>query len=433
MAIFNVLTEFGSTFVEGNQQAYVRRGENYIVVGCNYLNAGDKVLFLKEHVTKNLDQIDARLENRVEDYRNAKSVLLEKNADGIYIPRLRTEIIRGIVDYTGDLDEKLLRNQGSDFTASDYRAMTDLTHEIIIQYSRNHELEPPVWETVLHWIKGDVIAPANKKFFDALGAVNPSLKEIYTSFEQQSGFGKAYHYFTGRRRGLMSYIAKMVGGNYPNDDIGRLSSGFTGGNLIEEINIILEEFGSDIKSHFIDAQIMSIDTVRKKNEERLRKRKTGEPHLFRGLYTGNEAPENRLAIRLSEINLASLLGNINPLKEPDLYVSRLKEICAEYGFPTRMMKDNFLKGTAEKGIVEGEVRILSKRFIGEFDTLKLEYIRILQETTGIEYSSLQGAQKAYYDDIFHREYLKGIEDVIAMIGATQKNLKVLKDKIREIL
>ena len=431
MSIFNVITDFGSTFVEGNQQAYVRSGENYIVLGCNYLNAGDKVLFLKEHITKNLGQVDAVLESRADAYRNAKSELFERNVDGQYIPKLRLEIIKGIVDKSEGLDEMLLRNHGSDFTPPEYRVMTDLTQEVVNQYSRNYGLEPPVWETVLHWIKGDVIAPANKKFLDALGDINPSLKEMYTSFEQEYGFGKAYRYFTGRRSGLMSYIAKMVGRSNPDDDINLLKSRFTGGDLSEEISIILEEFGSDIKSHYIDAQIVSIDTVRKKKEEHLRKRKTAEPHLFRGLYTGNEAPESRKAIRLSEINIASLLGKINPLKEPDLYVSRLKEICAEYGFPTRMMKDNFLKGTAEKGIVEGEVRILSKRFIGEFDTLKLEYIRILQETTGIEYSSLQGAQKAYYDDIFHREYLKGIEEVIAMIGDTQKNLKILKEKISE--
>ena len=341
MTLFNIITDLGSTFVSGKDATYVKNGSTYVRVDGNYLNPGDMVLFRKDCITKGLDEVDSVLDGRRDTYREAKLKLFELNENGIYVPRLRTNIIRGIEGANPDIEDKILRNGDQDFEPKEYRPLVDLTHEVVSDYADRQGLNGPKWLTVLNWVKGNVVAPAETRYFEALAKINPEFNVIYRSFSEGGEFKDAYEYYIKVRKGIMAYLARLT--QREGDGAQTRWGQSKGGTIGEEIELVLEEFGTDIESQFVDANIVTIERVKKAKERGVKSRRGSSPHLFRGIYTGTENPENRQVLSIGDIDLESKVAHIDWSTNPELLGRTIKEICVEYGFPINMMVDYVLE------------------------------------------------------------------------------------------
>ena len=165
MTLLNIITDCGSTFVGSTSTVYKRHGDFYIPIDAISVNVGDKVIYEKDWISRrSLEEIDLVLEARSDAYRNARNVLFERNDQGLYIPRLRTMLIRGIGPSSDTLENKVLRNN-ADFSPSEYRVMVDLAHGVVKQYAKEKDIQAPAWNTIANWIRGEIISPKQTKFF----------------------------------------------------------------------------------------------------------------------------------------------------------------------------------------------------------------------------------------------------------------------------
>ncbi|MBI2652404.1 hypothetical protein HYX00_02965 [Candidatus Woesearchaeota archaeon] len=429
MGLFHIITDHGATFVGSTEQVFLKHGDGYNAIGARYSSVDEIVLYERQWISKSLSQIDAALEVRSDRYRNAKAVLFERSNGGLYVPRLRTMIIRGIEVASNDLEDKILRNNGADFTPEEYRIMADIAYGIIASYASRNQIKHPAWETVLSWIKGKVIAPAEKRFFEGLVSVNPYFAAVYRSFQEGNGFKEAYEYFIGKRIGLTAYFANIRSA----EDLEELRQTWSQrrkGSLAPELEFLLEEFGSDIQSRFVDASIRAIEEVRKKNVIGVKQRMKHELHLSKGVYTGMAPPECIKVVTIDQIDLSRMAG-INPLQNPDLYIQSLKELCAEYGFPVQMMRDYLLR-PADKGAVSRDVNnFLEERGL-TLPALTNTVRGWVEEITGIKYEELSPEMKVFVDGLVSEQVKKIIGNLLPSIDDIHKQIANLIQRIQRM-
>ena len=388
MTLLNIITDCGSTFVGSTSTVYKRHGDFYIPIDAISVNVGDKVIYEKDWISRrSLEEIDLVLEARSDAYRNARNVLFERNDQGLYIPRLRTMLIRGIGPSSDTLENKVLRNN-ADFSPSEYRVMVDLAHGVVKQYAKEKDIQAPAWNTIANWIRGEVIAPEETRFLEALLAINPLFNSVYRSFQEGGEFKDAYVYFVSRRRGLMAYIANIKNKGSIRDAAHQWSPIRKGG-LAEEISIILQEFGADVDSQYIDAQIKSIERVHKKNESRLSARRNTEPHLFRGIYTKEEPPQNKKIKSIDDVDISEVFWRHSPFNDPDAYLRTVKEFSLEYGVTLKQLRS--LVDTHLNAVIREYKEVLEKTYTeGGFTRPELlrEQMRIFEEATGVKYEEI---------------------------------------------
>jgi len=383
MAIFNVITDYGSTFIGGAARTYVWHEDHYTRIDAKYLNEGQRVRFERKYISRTLDEIDALLAVRSDRYRYAKAALFERNESGMHIPKLRCNIIRGIESFSQDLEDRILRSNGADFNIADYRLFTDLVHDVLVRFAASRGLKAPVWETALHWVRGQVVSPANAMFYAALADINPYFMELFHDFNEGGALKDAYEYYMKVRRGLMAWRA-------PAGATQEAQQGWSDkkiGTLDQERQIVMEELGTDINSQFIDAVVLKVERVRKKKEHGVLKRHSDEPHLFRGIYTGDASEEGVRVVLIDQIDFKSELSGIDFMSQPQAYAGKLKELCVRYGFPIQMMRDYIfrpLDKRDEENIKRDVIEFMDKT-LGEA-ILKPEEIR----TTVLNLISKQG-------------------------------------------
>jgi len=352
MSLYRITTDLGgSTFLGSEQTPYIRSDGRYIRVSAPFLEVGNKILIQKDSIAKKtLHEVDDVLESRVERYRDAKSVLFEKNAEGVYIPVLRTELLRGLNYYTPTMvdkppqetEDKILKNHGTDFRKGDLTELINLTQEIVENYAEKKDIEAPQRAAINLWLNGSVIAPKNYQFFEALAEINPYFNEVFKSFESEEGeFKKAYDILVGHRRGIMAYIARQ----HLEDNEGESGDNWnrpSKGSITEAIESIVTEFGSEIESQFADAEILNIDRIEDEFECSIRADAIADPNLFKGVYTGEDVPESREVITLDGIFSEPGLLTI-ALSDSNLFFSRGIKMADEFGFPKQMIEDALLE------------------------------------------------------------------------------------------
>src|SRR3989338_2995556 len=434
MALFHVVTDLGSTFVSSTRTTYVKHGDKYNIVPMKYAGEGDKIIYDWQWVSTSLDRVDVALEIRLDTYRDAKEALFEKNASGVYIPRLRINIIRGIESPSDTLEGRILKNDGMDFSSAEYRAIVDIAHEIVDYYAKRNKLHTPIWETVLNWVQGNVISPANFKFLEALAEINPYFNEAYKSFEDGGGFKDAYEDYVNKREGIMAYLAKVKDTQKLREDMGKSWSGTRKGDLSEELKVLFEELGDEIQPHYRDAVIISIERVGTKGEKNIRRRKANEPHLFRGIYTEDNPPGNRAVVRLEDINIREELGGVNLYENTDIAVQRLKEICIRYGFPIGMMRDYILRKDPTTG---KRAEIEAWQFIEEHkltpDRLRAEFIQSIEKEIGQRFEDLSQEVQDGFNELIRKEVLNTYDNLKEMLANHQKDVERMIDKINREL
>lgn len=433
MVIFHVITDYGSTFVSGNARAHVWHEDHYNKIDAKYLNEGQRVRFERKYIPKSLDEIDAILAARSGRYRDAKALLFERNENNIYIPRLRCEIIRGVETPTQDLETRILRSNGADLNPADYRLITDLVHDVLVRFAASRGMKAPVWETALSWIKGDVVSPANPLLYAALADIHPYFMDPYHDFQQGGRFKDAYDHYMKIRRCLMAWRA-------PADETAPQEptqswSAKRSGTLEEERLIIMEEFGTDINSRFVDAVVLKVERVRKKREHGVLRRQSKEPHLFKGVYTGDNVPEGTRVVSIDQIDLRGEIGDINPLEEPLVYTQKLKEICIRYGFPLNMMRDRFLGVGRDKAEmmqqVQQEVKNIFERYSP--DSIRRELLQHIEKIGGFKYENLDAGRRAEVDAIISQQTLTVFEAVQQRLVEDREKLDTLTTIVKKEL
>lgn len=396
MALYNIITDVGSTFVKGTSTIYMRLGDNYLALPGRYLEEGSRVLFEKEYIKVPLVDVDKVLQSRMEAYRSAKDILFEKNNAGVFVPRLRTEILRGIAPDM--LEDIVLLNSQNDLTVSDYRACTDLVVNVINQYAEQHSFPSPTWSTVLSWIKGEVVAPQRKEFFEALGSFNAYFTDVFYSFQkkddEKNDFADAYKYYTITRSGLMAYLAMLrpqdAKGEHDPDkrmDTPRKNT------LHDQIAVVLEEFGESLQSQYVDAVVVSIQRVRKKKELAVFKRQESEHGLFKGILQ-NAVPKEKTVVELSDI-LKPILSQMDPLETPEAYVIKAKEVGIASGFPLEMIKEHLLGKYVDPSKIDD---LLTENGF-TYEGMKQLFYDELEKDLGVPYSSLSEEEKRVFDEL----------------------------------
>ncbi|MBI2146907.1 hypothetical protein HYU19_00340 [Candidatus Woesearchaeota archaeon] len=320
MALYLVKTEAGTTMLSQRQQAYVRSPlGGYVRKEPEFLAEGDIVIFEKEHAAIALDTIDEALERRDDRYARAKDLLFEKNSQGVYVPRLRTNLLRGLafgsaaeelgspVGTLGGvpedhLEEKILKEGQRDVSVAAYRASADLVHGRVAEYAQTIRKEGVSWDTVLNWLRGNVVAPQNKQLLYALSPIHDQLGAWAASFHGNGEIAQAYHVYTGIRQSVMAYLAEPA-----NKGLGtgsgeeRRKRAFPEQLCIEgEIAIILEEFGGLVRQGFFETTVHGVEQLTGNSGREAFSRKKNDPSLAKGVYT-DKAPESISVHDLDEI------------------------------------------------------------------------------------------------------------------------------------
>ncbi|MFZ5954901.1 MAG: hypothetical protein ACOYT4_00590 [Nanoarchaeota archaeon] len=433
MTLLNIITDAGNTFIDGNMPVYISQGDTYVKITGKYLEKGDVVLYRKEYIKIPLNKVDETLELRAENYREAKKLLFEKNNNGIWIPKLRCLLFRGF----DSNEDKILKNN-DDFSTEEYLAYSDLTYGLIQKYSSKTNTSCVTWDTILNWLKGNVCAPFNKDYFEALSEINPQFEIISKGFKEGNGeFRNAYEKYMAVRKGLMAYIAKAK----QKDSERKLEEKAerkTSHGIDEEKLIILEEFGQDLLSDYFPAYVKDIQHINKAKSGKLNKQRQNTPHLFKGIYTEQEHPPDINAIRIEDIaiKLKERLNGLNWINDKDKWVKTLKEIAIECNFPLKMLKQSILEDLSRRHerLLDPHVQELLL-----FDAklmphqIKEAEIKTAEREFGCKYEKLSFEIRSRLEEEMSRRIKLAKELFLKEIAEKEGNIRALKNILKKEL
>ena len=118
----------------------------------------DVVIYERQYVQRTLEEIEPYLTSP--RYMRAVNTLFEINSQGMRIPRLRSNLWRGIYP---NADQSSVLHDGTDFSQNDYRDATDHVHSAI-----NGAVTK---SAVRKWLTGETVAPDNKDLYGNLASL----------------------------------------------------------------------------------------------------------------------------------------------------------------------------------------------------------------------------------------------------------------------
>lgn len=289
------------------------------------LNIGDSVDWKKEYIQTTLDKVDTLLESSPR-YMHAKKEVFERNAEGEYIPLLRTLLWRGILKkkrrYNPSL-ESIIRKEEGDFNKFEYREAKEFVMNLLsrggFQISES---------SIRKWLEGEIYTPLDWRFFTALANINKAFKEFDETNPDCDGKYYNYKFFVTARRNIMGYLARMKGIELktpyqePQRDkterfsirqfftkakqtvmryLGRIKGIEPQGDerdrldirLDNEIDIVVKSLLGDKDEDYAPAKILSIEKLNPKHPLNREIRRTPEHILSKGIERRKEALETR--------------------------------------------------------------------------------------------------------------------------------------------
>ncbi len=311
ITVRKIVSEGGVTLVKSRFSAAVRFHGGYTEREARDIVPGDRVRFRKNFIAKDLSQVDIVLSGTSDRYVQARLQLMEQNNLGLWIPRLRTHLLRAI--FTQNFDHNVFENkvlrQNDDFDSIQYRSAVDQVTQVIESYASQNSIVSVSWDTVSNWLNGLVIAPQEKRFFNALGAINPIFLAVAQDFTTNGLWAQAYEVYTTLRKIAMTYLARSSD-HIPTSGSRPKPNGLSVG---AELSELVRVFESDRNSAYLDVVVISNEEVRMKRSDLARKERF-EPHLFKGLTRADDP--NISVDQLSNYRLSDICGAGLPLTAP---------------------------------------------------------------------------------------------------------------------
>ncbi|MBT3407005.1 hypothetical protein HN419_07675 [Candidatus Woesearchaeota archaeon] len=281
-----LLVETGlvSSIVRELTWAYVRIGEKHIRKRAKDLQEGDLVVIDNESIDRTLEDIIPTLEKSTR-YQVARQDLFEKNGAGLWIPKLRTLLLRGLTDSSMPrLEERILKDGGLDFELGDYRAFQSRIVDTSVDVSEDQTRE---------WLKGGTIAPRNWGNFSKLVTINPEFQVIFDSQDEPTGFHHSYMIYTGIHRTIMQYIAIRTGDSSGASRSSARMPNF--GVYSDEIELVVKQFLQEVDDTRSASRVTNIRRLSRHERERAEGKGTRpDPRLKKGICTA-EIEELELA------------------------------------------------------------------------------------------------------------------------------------------
>lgn len=358
---FNLIkTTAGANLATPNQKLLKKHKGKYVERRAGDIAEGDWLRWKKEFIQKKLDEVDAHFSLDNKKYVEARAVLMEPNSARVWVPKLRIHLLSGI---PGVDMRQVLFESGRDITPEAHRGAANRAHEAVETYSAQNSIIPVCWDAVSNWVGGNVIAPMNKNFLEALGTFSPELLAIYEDFCKDGPFAQAYRYYTGLRQTAMSAIADIASGkkrtaseDEPGDSKG---SGKRSGVFSKELAGLVKAFGDEIESRYIDVEVLGNERLKLSPGKKSSKKKT-EGHLFRGLVSAGSGGAEGLEVdKLDNYSRGEIFGlnSVDALEGPERCIEHAKRFALEHGFSLRELRQR-LATTQEQAT--SQLRITSK-------------------------------------------------------------------------
>lgn len=387
LRVQQIRTEAGVTLLSATSKALVQLGDRYVSRDACDLVPGDRVRFRKDHISRNIDEVDVVLSGASQRYVISREQIMERNSLGLWIPKLRTLLLRGMNTRYGivtpPLADRKILFEHDDFSPREYRFMADSVSSRIEAYAIANGLRAVCWDTTANWIMGKVIAPEQKRFFDALSAFNPAFSAIAQDFAANGPWAQAYGIYVTIRKVCMSYVAAQY--NPPNVDLQQGAQQRAGISLAPELAAIVSTFAGDASSQYLDVEVLSNEELRQRKDV-FRKRQKLEPHLFKGIVTiGAGNPIGVPFDSLDGYDRRAIYGTERPLDNPEQALEHAKLFALERGFTLSALRKR-LEG---KPVDEASMKELTETFLLKHGVGSVQQIRdTLLEGAGLRFEDL---------------------------------------------
>ncbi|MBI2144221.1 hypothetical protein HYU17_03670 [Candidatus Woesearchaeota archaeon] len=302
--LMRVQTTLGNRIYPQDTRLYSNVGEKELHIRkyAADLKEGEMILWHNEGIEKTLEQVEPHLQQS-ERYQKAEQAVYAVNGKGQKIPRFRVELIKalaakGIVTANGDLEQKIMRENGSDFTAQQYSAMKQFLYGELQQIGKEDSAPTRSADAIEDWLKGQTVAPldSNVLYSLALATGSQTFDQWWMSAKDSAtsstGFWGAYKFYTTLRQTIMRYLARSKGELAEKArENGNGHKKETGLELTPEIQIVLHQFMQEIDEEFSLARVVGVEKMPIELKEWHRQKAEQAQHplkLAKGAYTGEE-------------------------------------------------------------------------------------------------------------------------------------------------
>ncbi|MBI5061508.1 MAG: hypothetical protein HZB67_04310 [Candidatus Aenigmarchaeota archaeon] len=273
-----VSTTMGDTLIDTNSDMYVHLAKRGLIKKKPYdVNPGERVLFGKPFASTTLEDVEPVL-HKSPRYEYSQAVMHEKNSEGAYIPKFRAYLIRGLsqtgVISLGNLEKKILKEDGHDFTAEEYETMGKAVLGLIEE--RGYERSGLAVE---NWLRGYTLAPSDWGILRALKCINPDFEDFRQYDESETSMYFNYRLYVTVRQGAMRYLNNCRG--TPGQDQDNEEPGQKRISLTPIYQIIFDHFMKDLGLSYAAARVNSIRKL--KNPRQIDHEKHTNPHLCNGV------------------------------------------------------------------------------------------------------------------------------------------------------
>ncbi|HIG98544.1 TPA: hypothetical protein HA231_03935 [Candidatus Woesearchaeota archaeon] len=297
-------------------------GKLYFRKPIGELTANELAMWHNQRIDKTLEEIEPQLRSQPL-YALAEEGVFATNKSGARIPRFRIELVNALAASSpglispDDLEAKVMRENGSDFTQQEYTAMANELYRSLVSAARgyvplNGEKTPDIltrWlsgetknpaETIRSWLTGRTLAPDSYETFGYLSHATGS--ETFREWHGQSndtaglstGFWRDYSFYVLFRQDAGNYlkrgkpdIRKLV-----NNTEGKAystrqpKSGFDG--LHNAVRSAFSQFVGEFNDDFSPVRVESVQRIKVEHNGSRQHEETAKdlPKLARGLYTG---------------------------------------------------------------------------------------------------------------------------------------------------
>jgi len=287
---------------------------------------GYHVLFHNQRINQTMAQLDAQgvLEAGSTRYQDAKQLVHVQNRNGGWIPKLRVGLIEGFVP-TATRQEVL--REGADISSTVYtQVVGDIASRMGTYLAANpgalRMVQP---RTMREWVQGEVVAPDDRRTFDALRGVHQFFDQFSSDrafyyanqnrnwSEPHNNLEAAYHIWEVIRQGVMSYISRRPSGSS--------NGGRQGGGqrqrltLADELSHVVNYFATMVGDDHARVLLTNITTVEQGPESGSARNESPNPKLGWGLVSPGSTPGGVCVVAPGELirDLGILRDIIHPI------------------------------------------------------------------------------------------------------------------------
>src|SRR3989344_2967906 len=129
-SVLSVTTTSMNSFLGSETRVPVLLGKSYTVKLARDLHPGDILVGRDEFIDKTLEDVEPILDQD-QRYHRARLSVHEVNRNGDSIPRLRTLLLRGLVNHDATLESTILKEEGDDFGLDQYHSFAEQVHSAV--------------------------------------------------------------------------------------------------------------------------------------------------------------------------------------------------------------------------------------------------------------------------------------------------------------